>query len=212
MNQDAILLAHGNGESRDIIISYFNAEYTIYLPSTMDELFLDPFIDSSLAVIDECFMTDRGLEALKNIKSAKPSMPVIFIAAGGSEALCRQVFRMGASDYFSSPLDVEELVRSITQLMEIKYRNERFRSVPFLNDGKICRNPKTKKEKRELTGLEKARAYIEENYSKPLSLDHLAKVAGVSKYHFVRKFKELTGMTCCRFQNFVKLREVVYGV
>lgn len=43
--------------------------------------------------------------------------------------------------------------------------------------------------------VEAVDAYVEEHMSEPISLDQLAGQAHVSKYHFLRKFKELTGVT-----------------
>ena len=37
--------------------------------------------------------------------------------------------------------------------------------------------------------------YIEENLTEPFSMEELAKVAGYSKYHFIRVFTEVTGFT-----------------
>ncbi len=38
------------------------------------------------------------------------------------------------------------------------------------------------------------RRYLQNHLAEPLSLDDLAKVAGMTKYHFVRTFRELTGL------------------
>lgn len=37
--------------------------------------------------------------------------------------------------------------------------------------------------------------YIEENLTEPFSMEELAKVAGYSKYHFIRVFTEVTGLS-----------------
>jgi len=41
--------------------------------------------------------------------------------------------------------------------------------------------------------------YLKENYWKPLDLDEVAKHCGMSKYHFLRLFKDFSGMTPYRF-------------
>lgn len=43
--------------------------------------------------------------------------------------------------------------------------------------------------------FEKVLGYIEENLYEDISLDQLASVAGYSKYHFLRLFKETFDMT-----------------
>ncbi len=47
--------------------------------------------------------------------------------------------------------------------------------------------------------VEKVTGYVEEHLSEPISIDLLAKHVHMSKYHFLRKFKELTGMTAHAF-------------
>lgn len=37
--------------------------------------------------------------------------------------------------------------------------------------------------------------YIENNYSKMISIDHLAEHVSLSKYHFIRRFSSSTGLT-----------------
>lgn len=41
--------------------------------------------------------------------------------------------------------------------------------------------------------VEKVRAYIRENMTLSIRLDDLARVAGLSKYHFIRRYSDLTG-------------------
>lgn len=52
---------------------------------------------------------------------------------------------------------------------------------------------------RALVHLRMARDYIDRNYREPLNLDELARVAGVSKFHFVRSFEAAYGETPFRY-------------
>lgn len=45
----------------------------------------------------------------------------------------------------------------------------------------------------------KVSAYVEEHMEEPITLDQLSEHVNVSKYHFLRKFKELTGVTAHAF-------------
>jgi AraC-like DNA-binding protein len=47
--------------------------------------------------------------------------------------------------------------------------------------------------------LRRARDHIDRHYRQPLDLDELARVAGVSKYHFVRCFRATYGETPIRY-------------
>lgn len=50
-----------------------------------------------------------------------------------------------------------------------------------------------------LSHLRRARDHIDRHYSQPLDLDQLARVAAVSKYHFVRCFEASYGETPMRY-------------
>ena len=50
-----------------------------------------------------------------------------------------------------------------------------------------------------LAQLRRARDHIDRNYPEPLDLDGLARVAGVSKYHFARSFEAAYGETPIRY-------------
>jgi len=50
-----------------------------------------------------------------------------------------------------------------------------------------------------LPHLRRARDHIDRHYSQPLDLDHLARVAAVSKYHFARSFEAAYGETPIRY-------------
>jgi AraC-like DNA-binding protein len=50
-----------------------------------------------------------------------------------------------------------------------------------------------------LPHMRRARDHIDRHYAKPLDLDQLAQVAGVSKFHFVRSFEATYGETPIRY-------------
>ncbi|MBZ9687977.1 AraC family transcriptional regulator [Clostridium estertheticum] len=56
-----------------------------------------------------------------------------------------------------------------------------------------------------LKKLDKVFAHVEKNYQNQIGLDEISKVAGFSKYHFTRFFKENTGMTFVEYLNNFKI-------
>jgi AraC-like DNA-binding protein len=50
-----------------------------------------------------------------------------------------------------------------------------------------------------LAHLRRARDHIDRHYDRPLRLDELARVAGVSRFHFVRSFEACYGETPIRY-------------
>lgn len=59
----------------------------------------------------------------------------------------------------------------------------------------------TEKEKRNLSAIDNALHYIRENYSENLSLGAILQLTNYSKSHFIRLFKESTGMNVSEYIN-----------
>lgn len=52
--------------------------------------------------------------------------------------------------------------------------------------------------------------YIEQNHQKEITVDHLAQIAGLSRYHFSRLFKELTNKTITEYINKIRIDKAEY--
>lgn len=57
------------------------------------------------------------------------------------------------------------------------------------------------------TPIEKAQIFIMNNFRDEISLDRLALEARLSKFHFARQFKAVTGFTCMQYLSMVRLSE-----
>tara|TARA_Y100000294_G_scaffold129995_1_gene121911 strand:- start:693 stop:1064 length:372 start_codon:yes stop_codon:yes gene_type:complete len=53
--------------------------------------------------------------------------------------------------------------------------------------------------------IEKAKRYMEENFNKKFSIEHLSKKICTSKFHFSRIFKKQLGITCTEYLNKVRI-------
>ena len=123
-------------------------------------------------------------------------MPVIIITAFGDEDVAVKSFRLGARDYIKKPFNISDLLKRIDFYLSFKPPEEDPRiSVPF--DGHdteipLCYNstsPAT------IYKIQKAIKYINDNYTAKISLAMVAQKACLSKYHFSRIFKKITGIT-----------------
>ena len=203
-----IICAQGKSEKSIEIYQKLKENYTLHCLSSMEELFHDPWLHSHIAIIENKFSNNRGLDALKSLKSTNASLPVIFIVDEGTEDICLSAFRLGAWDYFSKPYDINNIIRSIEIAREYKVKNERFRRRPHLEYKDLEKKKKSRrKESKIQQGIEKARFFMDENFNKDLSLERLASVASSSKYHFSRVFKERTGVTVSAYLSRVRIRE-----
>ncbi len=59
--------------------------------------------------------------------------------------------------------------------------------------GEACRNVSTKASEKSLGAVETARAYIQNNYSRDISLDEVSQAVNISPYYFSKIFKEDVG-------------------
>ena len=207
MKETKILLADKDLAVRDILFHSLKGKYRIHLffPHLFNDLFKETYLDSHLAIIDSTFSANNGLKALKELKAAKPSLPIIFTASHGIE-LCLNAFKLGARDCFRKPFIVKDIVESIGLILKANEKKSKDRSNILFS--KYSDSFVVKPALQKLSpDIEKAKNYIEENFSKPYSLDLLAEVASKSKFYFCRAFKKQTGMTCGEYLNFVRVRE-----
>jgi len=65
--------------------------------------------DFSLIVLDVRLPGKSGIQVLKEVKAAKPSIKTIIITAFPSEGLAEEVMRLGAIDYLIKPVHPENL-------------------------------------------------------------------------------------------------------
>ncbi|MBU1172027.1 MAG: response regulator [Proteobacteria bacterium] len=76
--------------------------------------------DIDIAVLDLMMPGMNGLETLKQIKNIKPTLPVILLTGHGSTKEGMEGMRLGALDYLMKPLDINELIKRITQAVQHK--------------------------------------------------------------------------------------------
>jgi len=57
--------------------------------------------------------------------------------------------------------------------------------------------------------LKKALSYIRENYQKKISIDDIAKEVNLTRYHFCRVFKTLTGQTPVEYINYYRINQAL---
>lgn len=80
------------------------------------------------------------------------------------------------------------------------YRNYAYKTIP-------SRTYSDNSEK--LASLNKCIKYIHDNYNKDISLEYVANMANVSKYHFCNMFKEFTGQTFKEYHNNLRISKAI---
>lgn len=153
---------------------------------------------SDIVLLDSGFDPEIGLQLLKDIKTMRPDLPVVFITDASSEDMVIKAFKTGAREYFKKPFDTFELEATITRLINIiNGTNERIG---------------IKKEDRDIPGKEAIASifdkppnilrvinFIDGNLTENIGIARLASEAHLSKYHFCRVFKKCTGMSPAQY-------------
>ena len=84
--------------------------YTVLAESTGVEALKTVKNKKLLAVLLDLHLGDMdGFEVLKQIKAAKPVLPVIMVTGSHDEAEARKTFDFGAWDYVTKPIDFNYL-------------------------------------------------------------------------------------------------------
>jgi DNA-binding NtrC family response regulator len=75
---------------------------------------------SDLIILDWAPYAERSLQSLKEIKSLKPNIPVIYITDHASEETVLKAFKTGARDFFKKPINVPELQKTVKGILSVR--------------------------------------------------------------------------------------------
>ncbi len=116
-----------------------------------------------------------------------------------------------ASLYFEDCFRDPELIELIHQLddewkRDNIFRNQLLRALLIEIMVRLCRyhvvnDTKMEKESRTLQKIKYSINYIKNNFRRDLTLEEIAREAGLSKYHYCREFKKATDLTPVEFIN-----------
>jgi len=203
-------------ERGSILILAENSSYEIYRTVSLEgeniELsLLNKWTSHEACNIDvlvlDCALEGKtGLRLLKEIKLARPDVPVIFLAEGRSNEIEAESLRAGARFFLAKPVNIFDLLKLMETLLGMKRTSrEKRRPVPFTNGGRS--------ESLELATTDKPAnilrviQHIEENIAEKLSLEELSNRANLSKFHFCRFFYKYTGMSPMKFVSHLRIEK-----
>jgi YesN/AraC family two-component response regulator len=165
--------------------------------------------DIDLALVDLKLPDISGFEVLKEIKRIKPCIPTIIITAFGSEDVAVKAFRCGARDYIKKPFRCDELLRRINFCLSLNVIEQAERRTALTSEADepaedgmtgALTNRKT-------YNMQQALQYIHNNFSTEINLERVADTVGISKFHFCRLFKEMTGLTFRSYLNRFRIKQ-----
>ena len=154
-----------------------------------------------LVLLDNVLPDMPGLTILAIVKRYLPSLPVVLITGYGSEEISVQAFRAGARDYLKKPIHIAELTARIDEILHARRRAGEASLADRLPGAEIS----TAGQEAFGDNTRRALAFIEANLHIHLSLERVAREAGMSKFHFCRHFKAVIGMS---FREFLARRRI----
>jgi two-component system response regulator YesN len=189
MEKKSILLVDDDAVVREIIKSALINEYDVLEASSYSDVLklLDKPID--LALIDYILLDYDGFDVLEKIREAKPALPAIIMTGYGNEKVAIKALRSEVEDYIKKPLKLSYLKKRLSEIFGYKKQYE---------DSKDS-------ESREEFILEAIAEHIEDIYSKNLTLDKLAAMAGMSKFKFSKAFINRFKQTFASYLNNLRI-------
>jgi len=138
----------------------------------------------------------KGLNLLKEIKTKRPDIPVIFVTEKSSEEIVIKAYKAGAREFFKKPLDVNEFTKRLKALLLLKRQSKgNGYSASHKDIMKIVESIGNEVP----PSILKVIYFMNDHLGDRLSLVDMAREAGLSRFHFCRHFKKFTGMTPKKF-------------
>ncbi|MEW6738674.1 MAG: response regulator [Nitrospirota bacterium] len=185
-----ILLVEDDVVVINIIKVSLEGKYNILIASNCSRALKQLKNHIDLAIINYKLPDCNGLDLLKEIREVKPALPAIMITAYSTEDMIINALRAGATDYIKKPFSPAYLLMKISEILGEKEDIGHFKNVDsrgeFITDG--------------------IAAYVKERYGDDLTLDKLAKMAGMNKYKFSKIFRERIGQSFPSYLNSIRVK------
>jgi AraC-like DNA-binding protein len=164
------------------------------------------FQEIDLIIIDCGFDHRLGLRLLEDLKMRFSGVPILFVTEQSSEEIILRAFKLGARDFFKKPLSVFNVRSTVIELLKAKREVRKHRAVSCFYEEKPSINNNLCQTGVFQPAIMKVVCYVETNYQSAISLDQMASLANMSKYHFVRIFSQEAGMSPVRYLKFIRIQ------
>lgn len=194
-----ILVVDDDSGVREALETALSTRYQVETAATasaaLDALAANQF---DLILFDYRLPDLPGISVLQAIKRFFPSTLVILMRGFGTQDVAVQALRGGARDYIRKPVDFRDLHSRIAALLALRRAEIAKRLNPYVHQTEPA-DPwnlpepglKTAEQGRAIL---KALRYMDDHLDSGISLAEAARAAGMSKYHFCRRFKTCTGL------------------
>lgn len=191
------LVGSGTSEIPERLVESFEIR-TTSTPDALAGLVSD--LDPACVFFDFDYPDRQRLGRFAAGKRRFPSIPFVMLTMQHSESLAVWVYRHGALDYLVKPVrnnELQDCVDRIMRIVDIRRRQgprDINLSAPVLPD-EIPNGSRSNSER-----LAPAVYYVQQNYTKRIYSDAMARLCGMSPTHFSRTFRKTYDLT---FQEFL---------
>ncbi|MFG0275303.1 MAG: response regulator transcription factor [Phycisphaerales bacterium] len=114
-----ILVVEDDAAIREAVVASLDASGYAWLASARGDAGARLAIESEidLLLLDVMLPGADGFEALRTVRSARPTLPIIMLTARGAEADRVRGLRLGADDYVVKPFGRQELIARIEAVL-----------------------------------------------------------------------------------------------
>ena len=185
--QQHILAVDDDVTLQEVLSFFLGKEYEVRSATTgADALARVRHEPLDLVMLDHRLPDRTGLDVLTELRSIRPSLPVVMLTGYGSEWICAAAFKLGVADYLKKPANAVDLVAVVHRLLPPgQETGESFRESPMLRGMQApLRTP-----------IQRAMRLIQQRYWDKFPLDVLARQVGMSKYRLSHTFREVLGVT-----------------
>lgn len=201
MNRKPIVILSEEGED---VYSTFSLEGESIFVYPLSQLETIRKIEMDLLIIDCGYNPHKGINLLKEIKTRRPDIPVVFLTEESSEEIAIKTFKAGAREFFKKPVNFDEFKKRLNDILILK-RRAKERRYPFsdLEISKLFDSLETHMPE----NIFRVIYFLNEHLDQKLSILDMAREAGLSRFHFCRTFKKYTGKSPKKFLCMMRLEK-----
>jgi YesN/AraC family two-component response regulator len=190
MEQAKVLLVEDDPRISEVITLFLSETYEVRRAATGAEAIGILRREQVAAVLLDYRLPGRlsGLDVLAKVRSTHPRLPVIMMTGYGSELLVASALKLGISDYFTKPVNIDDILQSLRKILSPGANGQAYSTSTPLLPARSSTNVLD-------LSIQKLMKTIQLRAADDLSLADLARELGVSKYHLSYRFKKAVGVT-----------------
>src|SRR5262245_65331097 len=119
MEQAKVLLVEDDPRLSEVITLFLSETYEVRRATTGAEAIGILRCEQVAAVLLDYRLSGRlsGLDVLTKIRSTHARLPVIMMTGYGSELLVASALKLGISDYFTKPVNIDDILQSLRKIL-----------------------------------------------------------------------------------------------